>query len=164
MPRINWERTRELLCLDVPLTHRFSPNYHPEYYSSAGDHVVLRVNDLDAMPHFYCDVLGCRVEGRQEVLGLIQLRAGRSLIDLVTVDGKLGREGGAGPSREGRNMDHLCLRVDPFAPVPILAELRQNHLEPGRGCVSLWCLGRRPRYIRQRERPQRILRHLPLGT
>jgi hypothetical protein len=45
---------------------------------------------------------------------LTQLRAGRSLIDLVTVDGKLGREGGGAPGREGRNMDHLCLRLDPF--------------------------------------------------
>jgi catechol 2,3-dioxygenase-like lactoylglutathione lyase family enzyme len=78
------------------------------------DHVVLRVTDLEAMLHFYCDALGCVIERRQEELGLMQLRAGRSLIDLVTVDGKLGREGGAAPGREGRNMDHLCLRIDPF--------------------------------------------------
>jgi len=78
------------------------------------DHVVLRVTDLEAMLHFYCDALGCAIERRQEELGLTQLRAGRSLIDLVTVDGKLGHEGGAAPGREGRNMDHLCLRVDPF--------------------------------------------------
>ncbi len=78
------------------------------------DHVVLRVTDLEAMLRFYCDALGCVIERRQEELGLTQLRAGRSLIDLVTVDGKLGREGGAAPGPEGRNMDHLCLRVDPF--------------------------------------------------
>ena len=50
------------------------------------DHVVLRVTNLDAMLQFYCGVLGCNVEKRQETLGLIQLRAGRSLIDLVPVD------------------------------------------------------------------------------
>ena len=51
------------------------------------DHVVLRVADLDAMLEFYCKVLGCSIERQQEELGLTQLRAGSSLIDLVTVEG-----------------------------------------------------------------------------
>ena len=50
------------------------------------DHLVLRVIDLDQMLHFYCDVLGCTIERRQESIGLVQLRAGRSLVDLVPVD------------------------------------------------------------------------------
>ena len=78
------------------------------------DHVVLRVRDVATMQAFYCDVLGCSVEKRQDPIGLLQLRAGDSLIDLVDVDGKLGRVGGAAPGVEGRNMDHLCLRVEPF--------------------------------------------------
>lgn len=78
------------------------------------DHLVLRVADLERMLRFYCDVLGCTVERRQETLGLVQLRAGRSLLDLVPVDGKLGRAGGAAPGREGRNLDHFCFRVEPF--------------------------------------------------
>jgi catechol 2,3-dioxygenase-like lactoylglutathione lyase family enzyme len=78
------------------------------------DHLVLRVVDLDAMLHFYVDTLGCSVERRQDAIGLVQLRAGRSLIDLVPVDGKLGRMGGAPPGAEGRNLDHFCLRVEPF--------------------------------------------------
>ena len=65
------------------------------------DHVVLRVRDLAAMQAFYCDVLGCREERRQDEIGLVQLRAGDSLIDLVPVDGKLGRMGGAPPGRKG---------------------------------------------------------------
>lgn len=76
------------------------------------DHIVLRVVDLDAMIHFYCELLGCRVERRQDEIGLVQLRAGRSLLDLVTITGKLGRAGGAAPGREGRNLDHLCFRLD----------------------------------------------------
>ena len=64
------------------------------------DHLVLRVNDLGRMMSFYCDVLGCTVERRQDEIGLIQLRAGRSLIDLVPVDGALGRAGGAGPASD----------------------------------------------------------------
>jgi catechol 2,3-dioxygenase-like lactoylglutathione lyase family enzyme len=78
------------------------------------DHVVLRVANLDSMLHFYCDALGCNVERRQETLGLVQLRAGSSLIDLVPVNGKLGRAGGAAPAAQGRNMDHFCVRVEPF--------------------------------------------------
>ena len=40
------------------------------------DHIVLRVVELDAMIRFYCDVLGCRIERRQDAIGLVQLRAG----------------------------------------------------------------------------------------
>lgn len=87
------------------------------------DHLVLRVVDLDRMLRFYCDALGCTVERRQDGLGLVQLRAGRSLIDLVPVDGKLGRAGGAAPGVEGRNLDHFCLRVDPFDEAAIRAHL-----------------------------------------
>jgi glyoxylase I family protein len=78
------------------------------------DHIVLRVTDVDVMVDFYARILGCPVEKRQEDLGLVQLRAGRSLIDLVSIDGKLGRAGGAAPGAEGRNVDHFCLRVDTF--------------------------------------------------
>mgnify|MGYP002624766599 CR=1 FL=1 len=78
------------------------------------DHLVLRVVDLARMESFYFGVLGCSVERRQDAIGLVQLRAGRSLIDLVPVDGELGRAGGAAPGPEGRNLDHFCLRVDPF--------------------------------------------------
>ena len=68
------------------------------------DHVVLRVSDLDAMLAFYSGVLGCPVERRKDDIGLIQLRAGASLIDLVPVDSPLGRSGGRAPGREGRNL------------------------------------------------------------
>lgn len=95
------------------------------------DHVVLRVAELNAMLEFYCRVLGCSVERQQEELGLTQLRAGCSLIDLVTVEGKLGREGGAGPGPTGRNMDHFCVRVDPFDVETINRHLRRHGIEPG---------------------------------
>lgn len=87
------------------------------------DHVVLRVRDSAAMAAFYCEVLGCSVERRQDEIGLVQLRAGESLIDLVDVDGKIGRLGGAAPGEQSRNMDHLCLRADPFDRDAILAHL-----------------------------------------
>ena len=53
------------------------------------DHLVLRVADLGRMLQFYCGALGCTIERRQDDIGLVQLRAGQSLIDLVPVDGKL---------------------------------------------------------------------------
>ena len=95
------------------------------------DHVVLRIRDLERSLAFYRDALGCPVEKVQQDIGLIQLRAGRSLVDLVPLDGKLGRAGGAGPAREGRNVDHICLRVDPFDGAAIAAHLQAHGLEPG---------------------------------
>lgn len=95
------------------------------------DHIVLRVVDLDRMLRFYQDVLGCAMERRQEELGLYQVRAGASLIDLVLVDGKLGRAGGAAPGPEGRNLDHFCLRVDPYDEAAIRAHLKAQGVEPG---------------------------------
>lgn len=95
------------------------------------DHVVLRVRDVARMQAFYCDVLGCTVEKRQAAIGLLQLRAGDALIDLVDVDGKLGRVGGAAPGSEGRNLDHLCLRVEPFDRKAIVAHLQAHGAEVG---------------------------------
>ena len=95
------------------------------------DHIVLRVVDLDKMIRFYVDVLGCSIERRQDAIGLVQLRAGSSLVDLVPVDGKLGRMGGAAPGREGRNVDHFCFRVEPFDADAIYAHLAQHRVQAG---------------------------------
>ena len=95
------------------------------------DHVVLRVVDVEGVIRFYKDVLGCAVERRKDDLGLIQLRAGRSLIDLVDVNGELGQKCGAAPGAEARNMDHFCLRIDPFDEAKIRAHLRAHGVEAG---------------------------------
>lgn len=95
------------------------------------DHIVLRVRDLDAMLRFYGEVLGCAVERRQDAIGLVQLRAGRSMLDLVPVSGKLGAMGGAPPGREGRNLDHFCFRVEPFDEAAIRATLAAHGIEAG---------------------------------
>jgi catechol 2,3-dioxygenase-like lactoylglutathione lyase family enzyme len=90
------------------------------------DHVVLRVVDAARMVRFYTDVLGARLEKHQEAIGLLQLRVGDALIDLVPVDGELGRMGGAPPGREGRNVDHICFRVLPWDGQSILDELARH--------------------------------------
>lgn len=95
------------------------------------DHIVLRVRDVDVMLEFYQDVLGCTLEKVQSGPGLYQLRAGSALIDMVPVDGQLGRQGGAAPGTEGRNLDHLCLSVSPFDGDAIIAYLRRKGAEPG---------------------------------
>jgi catechol 2,3-dioxygenase-like lactoylglutathione lyase family enzyme len=95
------------------------------------DHVVLRVKDVERMVRFYQDVLMCRVERARPEIGLMQLRAGRSLIDMVAVDSELGRRGGAAPDTEGRNMDHLCLRIEPFEPDALARHLVAHGAAPG---------------------------------
>ena len=95
------------------------------------DHIVLRVIRLDPMIRFYCDVLGCRIERRQDEIGLVQLRAGAALVDLVPVEGKLGRMGGAAPGPEGGNLDHVCFRVEPFDAAAIRAHLAAHRVEAG---------------------------------
>jgi len=87
------------------------------------DHVVLRVRDREASLRFYCDVLGCTLDKVQEAIGLWQVRAGTSLIDLVPLDGVLGKIGGAGPEKEGRNVDHFALQIVPFDEGAIRAHL-----------------------------------------
>ena len=95
------------------------------------DHVVIRAADPEAMIGFYRDVLGCDVERRVDDLGLIQLRAGRALIDLVDVAGALGQQGGAAPGREGRNMDHLCLRIAELDEAALRAHLAAHGIDAG---------------------------------
>jgi catechol 2,3-dioxygenase-like lactoylglutathione lyase family enzyme len=80
------------------------------------DHIVLRCARIASTMDFYCQTLGFEVAKRNEPLGLIHLRSEGAMIDLIALDGPLGRAGGAEPGREGRNLDHLCLRVDPFDP------------------------------------------------
>jgi len=95
------------------------------------DHVVLRVRDVEAMRRFYCDVLGAVNVAWRTDLGMSHLRAGSSMIDLVAVDGPLGKPGGAAPGTQGRNMDHLCLRVEPFDQEAIVAHLRRHGVAVG---------------------------------
>lgn len=103
----------------------------PAFRPVALDHLVLRVVDLPRMLHFYCAVLGCSVQRRQDDLGLVQLRAGSALIDLVPVEGPLGRAGGAPPGRQGRNLDHFCLRIEPFDEAAIRTWLARHGHEAG---------------------------------
>lgn len=87
------------------------------------DHVVLRVRDMDRAMAFYCDVLGAAEERRVDSIGLVQLRAGRSLIDLVPLPDDAG-------AREA-NMEHFAITVAPFDAAAIAAHLARHGFEAG---------------------------------
>lgn len=84
------------------------------------DHLVLRARDVGALERFYCGVLGARVERRLERIGMVQLRVGRSLIDIVPV-----------PDASGRNLDHFCLRLETFDAAAIGAQLAAQGVAAG---------------------------------
>jgi catechol 2,3-dioxygenase-like lactoylglutathione lyase family enzyme len=116
------------------------------------DHLVLRVIDLERMIRFYCDILNCTLHWRRPDLGLVHLRAGNAMIDLVPVDGPLGKKGGAAPGAEARNVDHFCLRVHPFDAESIVSELKARGIEIGEIGTRFGAQGEGPSvYVRDPE-------------
>jgi len=108
------------------------------------DHLVLRAADLERMLDFYVHVLGCAIVRRRDDLGLVHLRAGRAMLDLVALDGPLGRAGGAAPGAGGRNLDHFCLRVEPFDEATIRAHLAAHGVPAGETALRFGAEGEGP--------------------
>ncbi len=86
------------------------------------DHVVLRVADIDRAIAFYEQVLGLHVERRLAEIGLVQLRAGAALIDLVPR---------SEDEDEGRNMDHFAVRIERMDVPALTAHLQLHGIDPG---------------------------------
>jgi len=85
------------------------------------DHIVLRCRDQDRMLVFYTQVLGLREERRVAQIGLIQLRAGASMIDLIPA---------TEPRIEsGTNVDHFCLGIETADIRATMNYLRINSVE-----------------------------------
>jgi glyoxylase I family protein len=80
------------------------PPSRPAFEVLELDHVVLRVRDQAASQRFYTGVLGLRLDHVNEGARLVQLRAGRHLIDLLP----LAPGETASPSAR---MDHVCLSM-----------------------------------------------------
>jgi glyoxylase I family protein len=92
------------------------------------DHVVVCVQDLERALKFYTQVLGCKEERRVASIGLVQLRAGASMIDLQLVNpGPEDSEQGA-PTK---NMDHFALRIEPFDAKAIRSHLEKHGVDVG---------------------------------
>jgi len=88
------------------------------------DHIVLRVADLQRSMDFYAQAFGAEVVRHNEPLGLVHLRAGSAMIDLVDLQGELGRKGGGAAAAERRNVDHFCLRIEPFDEAALIGHLQ----------------------------------------
>jgi glyoxylase I family protein len=86
------------------------------------DHVVLRVSDMDRAIAFYEQVLGLHIERRLPEIGLVQLRAGSAMIDLVPQ-----KEGGG----DGSNMDHYAVQIESMDVEALSAHLRRHGVDPG---------------------------------
>ena len=109
------------------------------------DHLVLRVKDLTLSMQFYRAVLGCEVVRQRDHLGLVHLRAGASMIDLISVDGTLGARGGSPAGVGARNVDHLCLRIEPFNEQRLVEHLKDFGVAPlGRAEVNFGAEGDGP--------------------
>lgn len=108
------------------------------------DHVVLRVVDLTSMVRFYADVLGCRLERGPGDLGLAQMRAGASLIDLIDASGPLGKQAGAPADQDSPNMDHFCLQVEPWDNEAIRNHLKTCGVELSETASRYGALGQGP--------------------
>jgi catechol 2,3-dioxygenase-like lactoylglutathione lyase family enzyme len=97
------------------------------------DHIVLRTEHVDRMIRFYTEVLGCEVErATPPETGLTQLRAGKSLIDIVAVDSELGQAGGGPPTPGENNLDHFCLRIEPIGEDGLRQWLESQGIDGGR--------------------------------
>jgi len=95
------------------------------------DHLVLRTNNLERLLSFY-QLLGCTIElDRRERMGMMQLRLGHSMLDIVDINGKIGRLGdkGTGPAKDGRNLDHFAVRIAPFDEQGILDFCAAHEIE-----------------------------------
>jgi glyoxylase I family protein len=100
----------------------------PPFELEGLDHVVLLVSDLELARRFYCEVVGCSVDRELAEYGMLQLRAGTSLIDLVDIGGEEGAWARP-PVAGGRNMDHVCLATCGFDPDELRAHLATHGVD-----------------------------------
>ena len=100
----------------------------PPFVLKGIDHVVLLVDGMAAARSFYCGVLGCTIDRELPRYGMLQLRAGAALIDLVDI----GAEQGAWARPQvagGRNMDHVALATGRWDEAAMRAHLAAHGVE-----------------------------------
>ena len=96
------------------------------------DHIVLRTERYRELIDFYCDIIGCTLERETSAeFGLTQLRAGSGLIDIVDVNGELGKKGGPAPGADGNNLDHFCLQIEAFDESELIDYLQSRGIDCG---------------------------------
>jgi glyoxylase I family protein len=100
----------------------------PPFALEGLDHVVLLVDDMSAARRFYTEVVGCTVDNALPQYGMLQLRAGAALIDLVDIgsdEGSWARPDAPG----GRNMDHVCIATGGWDEAAMRAHLAAHGVE-----------------------------------
>lgn len=100
----------------------------PPFALEGIDHVVLLVDDMAAARAFYLGVIGCTVEQALPRYGMLQLRAGAALVDLVDISGEPGAWARP-PVDGGRNVDHVCLATGPWQEAAMRAWLAAHGVE-----------------------------------
>ena len=91
------------------------------------DHIVIRTANIERMKAFYVNVLQCEIErDKTAEIGLLQLRAGSALIDLVAVESELGKLGGGSPGEKNNNLDHFCLQLRAIDQQALVLYLKQH--------------------------------------
>ena len=100
----------------------------PPFALQGIDHVVLLIDDMAAARAFYLEVIGCTVETALPRYGMVQLRAGAALIDLVDISGEPG-SWARPPVAGGRNVDHVCLATGPWDEAATRAWLAARGIE-----------------------------------
>ncbi len=95
------------------------------------DHVVLRVAAVERCLDFYQEVLGCTLEQARTEIGLYHLRAGDSIIDLLDTAGPMGTTGGPPPGPTDQNVDHFCIRIEPFDEDELRRHLAGHGIDAG---------------------------------
>jgi glyoxylase I family protein len=99
----------------------------PPFELRAIDHVVLIVDGLETAAKWYAEVVGATEEGDLRQFGMVQLRCGASMIDLVDAGSKSG-EWARPEVAGGRNMDHVCLEIGPVTKSVMEAHLKAHGL------------------------------------
>ncbi|MCZ6458361.1 MAG: VOC family protein [Gammaproteobacteria bacterium] len=112
------------------------------------DHLVLRTRDIERLVAFY-EGLGCTIVRKLDAMSMCQMRAGDSMIDIVSIAPDPATADSAAPdlaapdsaapdsaapdsaagAEQGRNLDHFAIRVEPFDESAILAYCKAHAIE-----------------------------------
>lgn len=75
------------------------------------DHVVLRARSLPRLEAFYAELLDTSVERRNDAFGMVHLRTGTALLDIIQADPT---RPAPGDGADVRNVDHFAFSLSTF--------------------------------------------------
>jgi glyoxylase I family protein len=100
----------------------------PPFALEGIDHLLLLVTGMAPAVRFYTKVLGCAVASKLPQYGMLQLRVGSALIDLVDISVPEGAWAKP-PVAGGRNLDHLCLALGSHDETKLRRHLKRHRVE-----------------------------------